>query len=807
MSEKINFDYNKMTPFKWFIIENFPFLEDSIDGPTNYTLLCKLGDEINKNRDAINEIGLNAEALTEGYNSLVDYVDNYFNNLDVTEEINNKLDEMASDGTLTNLISRYIDPRIAEIRSDFDEFSETIEGDIETQNRALEEITQKVNSAVGINPIPVSSVNDMTDTSKIYVLTTSGKWYYYNGTEWTVGGDYQSSGITMDSVDFTMLSKSVKNSVLVNTSDIIDIVSYFEIGNVTITNEGWSYGTNPKRARVKEGLSIHLPVGSALVIPSGKKVFTGWLINNEYKIRQWSQGTIIIGEEGDYTFLFANVSETEEISNLALFMEGFKIIIPKDNAQNDIDNIKDSLNKKYMTSNRYLKGTISSSGISNSNTRVYNTEFIKFNNDCSMHITGNSNQMVSIRCFASKQYSSYISNGTTGWVALPFDMAVNKDWYYTIEAKYTDDSAISDLSDFSNHIKIYSNEFKKISYDKYNTPKLVYHRGMSSCRPENTIPSYEFCHNLNLKYVECDVHQTSDGVPVVLHDDDVSRTTNGTGNVNSLTYAEVENLYIMNSMYDSVYTQTLRVPSFEEFISFCREKDLYPFIELKETLTEPVIKKIVDLIYKYNMQKNCLCFSFQYNLVQLIESYSDEIKVAFMSQTYSSSIYNQYVGLKNDKGFILDKGVITADICKNVHDSGGFIGAYVVDTLDDLYSLIEKGVDFIITNKLLYNANINDEATNLYYEFNGTSFTHTVSSNERYLFDDVYNLIVDVLPLGQDTTINIGGLTYHIPSSNNWISLNLYYIPVPNDTDITISLSGSNCKFADCKIKRFRSRI
>ena len=48
MSKNINFDYNKLTPFKWFIIENFPFLEDSIDGLTNYQLLCKLGEEINK---------------------------------------------------------------------------------------------------------------------------------------------------------------------------------------------------------------------------------------------------------------------------------------------------------------------------------------------------------------------------------------------------------------------------------------------------------------------------------------------------------------------------------------------------------------------------------------------------------------------------------------------------------------------------------------------------------------------------------------------------------------------------------------
>ena len=134
MSEKINFDYNKMTPFKWFIIENYPFLEDSIDALDNYQLFCKLGDEINKNRDAINEIGLNAEALTEGYNSLVDYVNNYFNNLDVQNEINNKLDQMAEAGTLEEIISTYLETRAV---FGFDSLASVIASDNLSENEYI----------------------------------------------------------------------------------------------------------------------------------------------------------------------------------------------------------------------------------------------------------------------------------------------------------------------------------------------------------------------------------------------------------------------------------------------------------------------------------------------------------------------------------------------------------------------------------------------------------------------------------------------------------------------------------------------
>lgn len=127
MSSHDDFEFKKMYPFKWFIIENFPFLEDSIDGLTNYQLLSKLGDEINKNRDAINTLGTETENLVEEYNSFYDW----FNNLDVQDEINNKLDEMATDGTLENIINQEIfgdiQQRITDLETSVSESIETLE--------------------------------------------------------------------------------------------------------------------------------------------------------------------------------------------------------------------------------------------------------------------------------------------------------------------------------------------------------------------------------------------------------------------------------------------------------------------------------------------------------------------------------------------------------------------------------------------------------------------------------------------------------------------------------------------------------
>ena len=108
MSDNINFDYKNLSPFKWFVLENFPFIEADFDALTEWQLFSKIGKEINKIIDSQNIVGEQAETLTNAFNNLKNYVDNYFNNLDVQDEINNKLNEMAETGELQQIIETYL---------------------------------------------------------------------------------------------------------------------------------------------------------------------------------------------------------------------------------------------------------------------------------------------------------------------------------------------------------------------------------------------------------------------------------------------------------------------------------------------------------------------------------------------------------------------------------------------------------------------------------------------------------------------------------------------------------------------------
>lgn len=104
----MNFNFKKLPPFKWFVLQNFPFIEADFDAITYYQLLCKIVEYLNKVIDENNAIGEQTENLTNAFNELQDYVNHYFDNLDVQEEINNKLDEMAEGGQLTDIIAQYL---------------------------------------------------------------------------------------------------------------------------------------------------------------------------------------------------------------------------------------------------------------------------------------------------------------------------------------------------------------------------------------------------------------------------------------------------------------------------------------------------------------------------------------------------------------------------------------------------------------------------------------------------------------------------------------------------------------------------
>lgn len=99
-------NYTDLTPFRFWCQKVLPLVYD--ESLSYYELLCKVVDYLNKTMEDVGTLNDDITALYDAFDQLQDYVDNYFTNLDVQEEINNKLDAMAADGTLTELMAPLI---------------------------------------------------------------------------------------------------------------------------------------------------------------------------------------------------------------------------------------------------------------------------------------------------------------------------------------------------------------------------------------------------------------------------------------------------------------------------------------------------------------------------------------------------------------------------------------------------------------------------------------------------------------------------------------------------------------------------
>lgn len=97
-------------------------------------------------------------------------------------------------------------------------FENLIRNESNSRKEAYINLQNQINGLANGSPLISNSISEMTDTTRVYLLTTNGHWYWYNGNEWTDGGVYQSSGTADNSIipSLTSFIKEQKNSFDVN---------------------------------------------------------------------------------------------------------------------------------------------------------------------------------------------------------------------------------------------------------------------------------------------------------------------------------------------------------------------------------------------------------------------------------------------------------------------------------------------------------------------------------------------------------------------------------------------------------------
>ena len=164
------------------------------------------------------------------------------------------------------------------------------------------------------------------------------------------------------------------------------------------------------------------------------------------------------------------------------------------------------------------------------------------------------------------------------------------------------------------------------SSDYFNI-NSVNHKGYFMA-PENTLAAYRMSVAKGFNMVECDVRFTKDGVPVLLHDSSVDRTSDGEGDILDLTYDEVKE-FDFGSWKGIEYVGE-KIPTFEEFMNLCRDLSIRPYVEIKYASGDEQIQQLLYLAMRYGMIDKVTWISFDIEYLKSVLKYCSFARLGYI---------------------------------------------------------------------------------------------------------------------------------------------------------------------------------
>lgn len=154
-------------------------------------------------------------------------------------------------------------------------------------------------------------------------------------------------------------------------------------------------------------------------------------------------------------------------------------------------------------------------------------------------------------------------------------------------------------------------------------PRIIGHRGAAGHIAENTLASFKKAFELGAHGIELDVHLSADGQVLVLHDDTLDRTTNGSGLVNHCHLSDAKKLLI-----DQIHP----IPTLEEVFNECPNEALIN-VEIKDAkATEAVVQLISAKIKSGKHYSNFLVSSFDWSVLELIKNINEQIPLGVLTE-------------------------------------------------------------------------------------------------------------------------------------------------------------------------------
>lgn len=244
------------------------------------------------------------------------------------------------------------------------------------------------------------------------------------------------------------------------------------------------------------------------------------------------------------------------------------------------------------------------------------------------------------------------------------------------------------------------------------SPFLVFaHRGGGGLYPENTLGAFEYSAKMGADVLELDVHATSDGALVVMHDGSVDRTTNGKGRVSAMTLAEVKKLdagYLFTNDNGATYPfrgQGITIPTLQEIFDALPQMTFN--IEPKQA--EPSITApLCEMIRAHKMTEKVIVGSFRQQAINEFRQACPEVATSAtpsevtefltLSKTGLSESYNPPFQALQVPENLNRLSVVTKDFVENAHRKNLKVHVWTINETTDMERLIKINVDGIMTD-------------------------------------------------------------------------------------------------------------
>ena len=273
-------------------------------------------------------------------------------------------------------------------------------------------------------------------------------------------------------------------------------------------------------------------------------------------------------------------------------------------------------------------------------------------------------------------------------------------------------------------------------------PLVIAHRGASGLAPENTLAAFKLAVAMGAQGIELDVHLSADGLPIVIHDRRINRTTNGIGQVRNFKAAELrrldagswfarrvvfrprlrrlleqmdkESLDVNDVSEKGAATkQNLRidfsgegVPSLKEVFALLAPAKLSRiYVELKgeESRKNALLIATLTLVRRFRLQKSVTLLSFDHQIIAESKKLAPEIRTAVTLPATQNALLTsrsiiQSVERASADEAALHYGLATRRTVAALHQRGLAVSVWTVNNKIIMRRLISGGVDAIMTN-------------------------------------------------------------------------------------------------------------